>query len=287
MAKEPLLKKLAKELLGPDIANKVLKRIEIIGDIAIIRKPFDIELDILKPLAEELINRIKYIKSVWAASSPVRGMHRVREYVHLAGERKSETIYREHGCVFKLDITKVYISPVLSYDHIRIARSIRNGENVLNMFAGIGGYTIIISRYSKPCYVLSIDINTYAIKYLKENIELNKVGNINEVILGEAITVTSSLKPFFDRVLIPLPELARASVPKAVEVLKPCGWIHPHIFVNALNKREAILIAIKDIESILRYCNVRYDFTNSHVIRSVGPRRYHVVLDIRIEKKFR
>ncbi len=263
----------------------IWKRIEIIGDIAIIRKPFDIDIDILRKLGIEILNRLKYVKSVWLGVTPIQSGYRVREYVHLAGEYRSETVHREHGCSFLLDITKVYVSPVLSYDHMRTAKLVKKGERVLNMFAGFGGYSIIISRYSRPSYVLSIDINPYATKYMRLNIELNGVGAINDVIEGDALTIVDGLNNYFDRVLMPLPELVYRSIDKSIILVKNGGFIHPHIFIDANNKKEAFEKASK---TLLKYIESRKAIgriASGHVIRSIAPRKYHVVLDIQIMKK--
>jgi len=109
------LRKLAIEVLGEELGRSIWSRMEIIGDILVLKKPFNIDVNVLKPLAEEVLKRLPYVKSVWCAVSKVHGEYRLREYVHLAGENRSETIYKEHGCIFKLDITKVYISQRLNW----------------------------------------------------------------------------------------------------------------------------------------------------------------------------
>lgn len=284
MGREPLLRRLAREVLGEGVAERVWKRIEVIGDIAVIRKPFDLDASALKPLAERLLQELSYVRSVWVAVTPVSGEHRVREYVHLAGERRSETVYREHGCSFVLDITRVYVSPVLSYDHARVARMVRAGERVLNMFAGIGGYSIVVSRLAKPSYVLSIDINPHAARYARVNAEINGVASVNEVVEGDALLIAEGLRREFDRVLLPLPELWREALRKAVKVVRVGGWIHPHLFVSASRKREAMEVAKVEVLKELASLGIGAEVVGGHVIRSVGPRKYHVTLDVRVTR---
>ncbi|MEL9908834.1 MAG: hypothetical protein QXP97_03565 [Desulfurococcus sp.] len=113
----------------------------------------------MKPLAEELLKRFPYIKSVWAVIPGIESPYRLRKHVWLAGEQRSETVYKEHGCYFKVDINKVYISPSLNYEHLRIARAVKSGEVVVNMFAGAGLFSIIIAKHAKLQKVYSIDIN--------------------------------------------------------------------------------------------------------------------------------
>jgi len=257
-----------------------------VGDIAIIRKPFDIEEQLLKPLGEALIQRIPYIRSVWLDLGGVEEITRVRNITWLAGEKRSETIYKEHGCLFKLDIARAYISPRLSYEHIRIAKLVQEGEIVANLFAGVGGFSIIIAKHAKPRKVVSIDINEDAYKYMVENIKLNKVESIVSPILGDALEIIKGYKDFFDRILLPLPQLALASLKVSVEALKKQGFIHPYDFVSANSKREALSASREIYSRELEKIDLvkRYELSSSRVVRSVGPRRYQVVHDIWIVK---
>ncbi len=279
---EPLLRRIAREVLGEEGARRVWKRIEIVGDIAVIRKPFDLNVEDLKPVAERILEELKYVKSVWLAVTPVEGDYRVRGYVHLAGEHRSETVYREHGCSFLLDVTKVYVSPVLSYDHARVAKLVRDGERILNMFAGVGGYSIVISKLAKPSLVISIDINPFAAMYAKINAEINKVSHVNEVIEGDAFTVVKGLRTKFDRILLPLPERWREALRASLVVAKPGSWIHPHLFVEAQRKKSSMEVAQSLVMKELESLGVKAVVRGGHVIRSVGPRKYHVVLDVEV-----
>ncbi len=285
MTKKPLLRRIAEKALGSEYAELIWRRIEIIGDIAIIRKPFNLSEEIFKIIGEELLKSLHYVKSVWLAVTPVHGIERTRNYIHLAGEKRSETVYREHGCVFRLDVTKVYISPVLGYDHMRVARQVRENERILNMFAGFGPYSIIASKYGKPSYVLSIDINEYAVKYARENIEINKVTHLNEIIHGDALLITSSLQSKFDRILMPFPELFEKAVEVAIPVIREGGIVHPHLFIEATNKKEALVKATETVKKLIERFEVFTEVIGGHVIRGIAPHKYHVTVDVVIKKK--
>jgi len=281
-----LLKEIAREVLGSEKGEKVWGSMDIVGDIAIIRKPFDIDIEDLRSLASELVKRIRWIRSVWAAVSPVEGQYRLRELVWLAGERRTETIYREHGCTFKVDIARVYISPRLSYEHMRVSRLVRPGELVINMFAGAGLFSIIIARHSMPSKVISIDINEHAYSLMVENIRLNRVEGVVVPIHGDALEVIDSYRGSADRVLMPLPELALKALPKAVEAIRGSGYIHPYDFINARDKLEALEKAEEVYRGALAKIEgvAEYRFEGKRVVRSVGPRRYQVVLDIWVRR---
>jgi len=290
MTRGALLKKIAMDVLGGHIASRLWKRVEFIGDLALIRTPIGLDPLTLKPLAEELLKRLPYVKSVWAALPGVEGGYRLRRYVLLAGEQRSETIYREHSCVFKVDITKVYISPCLNYEHIRVARLVKPGEVVINMFAGAGLFSVIIAKYAKPLRVYSIDINPYAYKYMVENVKINKVDDVVIPILGDAKDViVNSLKNTADRVLMPCPELAVEYLPYAIEALRSrTGWIHVYVHVKALKGEHWRRKALEVVEGSLRESNVvNYEVVLARKIRNVGPRMHQVVVDVFIKRETR
>jgi tRNA (guanine37-N1)-methyltransferase len=276
------LKKIAREVLGEDYASRLWRRVEFIGDIALIRTPLGMDPRDLKPLAEELIKRLPYVKSVWAALPGVTGEYRLRRHVWLAGEERSETIYREHGCLFKVDINKVYVSPSLNYEHIRVARFVEPGEVVVNMFAGAGLFSIIIAKYSRPRLVYSIDINPHAYNYMVENIALNRVEGLVEPILGDAKQVVEEkLVGVADRVLMPYPELALEYLPYALKALRGGrGWIHVYLHIYTSRNEHWRTRAQSIVEDRLRELGARHRVVNIRKIRNVGPRTHQVVVDV-------
>lgn len=282
-----MLRRIAVEVLGEEKARKMWKRIEIIGDIAIIRRSFDASIDDLKPLAEKLLELLPHVKSVWCGVSEVKGEFRVRDYVHLAGEPRSETIYREHGCLFKLDIRKVYVSPRLNYEHKRIALKVKPGEVVVNMFAGVGLFSIIIAKYAKPRKVYSIDINPDAYRYMVESIKLNKVEDIVEPLLGDAaMVIREKLVGVADRVLMPLPGLSYEYLEYAILALRPGypRYIHVYEFTRAGKGEDPEEKVKRRFADKLGKLVSRFGIEYSRIVRMVGPRRYQVVLDIIVER---
>ena len=280
-----LVREIAVEVLGEEKAAGIWSRIDLIGDIAVIKKPFhgDVSIGDLRLIAEVLVGKLPYVKSVWLAVSPVEGRYKVRRFIHLAGEPRSETVYKEHGCVFKLDITRVFATPRLSYERIRIARLVRTGEVVVNMFAGAGLYSIIIARHSKPRMVHSIDINEDAYKYMVENIRLNKVEDRVTAYLGDAREVIESrLTGIADRVLMPLPELALEYLGYAVASLRGEGYIHVYLHVTVPKGLNPLELASTIVEDKLDSLGVTYRISGSRKVRPVGPRTYQVVVDVRV-----
>jgi len=154
---------------------------DIIGDIAIIKKP-------LKYSEEEYIKIIlekhKRVKTILLQETEVQPPYRIPRYKVLYGENRTETVCKEYGLTFKVDVAKCYYSSRLSNERYRIAKSVREGEDVLVMFSGVNPYSIYISKFSKARTVYSVELNPFAVKYGIENVRLNKAKNVI-TILGD------------------------------------------------------------------------------------------------------
>jgi len=259
---------------------------DVIGDIAILRLPEALRHR-AREIAEAVMQINSHIKTVLNQASPVSGDFRLRQLEWIAGEKKTETIHREHGCLFKVNLEKCYFSPRLLYERARIADLVKPSEVVVNMFAGVGCFSIVIAKKSEAKKVYSIDINPWAIKYMKENIRLNHVCHIVTAILGDAKDViTKYLRDVADRVLMPLPEKAYEYINYALKALKPCGgMIHYYDFVHASKGENPIRKIENKIGYKLSLLGVDFKVSSGRVVRTTGPRWFQVSLDIKINRK--
>ncbi len=280
-----LLRRIAARVLGPEKAGRVWSRLDIVGDIAVVKAaPGSLSVEELRMIAEELLRELPYVRSVWLAASPVRGSHKVRRLVHLAGEERTETVYVEHGCRFKVDIARVFVTPRLNYEHARVAGLVRPGEVVVNMFAGAGLFSVIIACKARPRRVYSIDINPAAYEYMKVNARLNRVEDVVVPILGDAAEVVSSrLRGVADRVLMPLPDLALEYLPHAVGALRGRGVIHVYLHVRAPKGSDPLALSTGMVSSRLDHLGVLYRIAGVRRVRPVGPRTLQTVVDVVVD----
>lgn len=252
---------------------------DIIGHIAVVKLPNEL-LPKRYLIGQALMQVHRNVRTVLNQITPVRGEFRTRELEVIAGEPCTETVHRESGCVFKADLAQVYFSPRLAHERLRIASQVKPGEVVTNMFAGVGCYSIIIAKRSKAAKIYSIDKNPVAVHYLRENIRINKVGDRVVPILGDAREVVPQLAGRADRVLMPLPELAREFFDVALKALKRDGGVihfydygrQPEIFGPSLEfARNAAAIEGREVELL-----------DGRAIRSYAPRCYHIALDLSV-----
>ena len=105
-----------------------------------------------KIIGETLLEQVKTTRSVFYQSSPVEGEFRTRSLEILAGIDNTQTEYKESGCKFIVDVEKAFFSPRLSTERERIVGLVRDGEVVVNLFGGIGMFSILIAK-TKKCTV--------------------------------------------------------------------------------------------------------------------------------------
>lgn len=290
MTRGRLVRRIAEEVLGRDMARLVWGRLDVIGDIAVIKLPLtgSVGLDELKLIAERLIKELHNVRSVWLAAGAVEGEYRIRSrLIHLAGEKRTETVYKEHGCMFKVDIARVFVTPRLNYEHLRVARQVAPGEAVLNMFAGAGIFSIVIACKSRPSVVHSIDINEYAYRLILENARLNRVDNIVKAYLGDAARVVEEkLAGSSDRVLMPLPSLALDYIPHALEALRGRrGVLHVYLHVRVEKGSDPLALAVKLVKNRVEEFGWMITGASSRKVRSVGPRLVQVVVDAEVLRR--
>lgn len=282
-------KRFLAEGLESRIPQELLPRLpsgcQRVGDIIIVNinpelGPFEKEIGGL------VLEGFTGVRTVCARDGPVKGEKREPSVRAIAGDG-TETVHREGGCLFRLDVTRVMLSKGNSKERHRLASAVGREETVVDMFAGIGYFSIPIAKLSKPRKIVSIDINPESINYLKQNIMLNKVGCI-EPVLGDCREVSKSMPGIADRVVMGYLPGTDRYLPYAFGLLKPRGIIHFH---DVFPEKDLW----KAPEGILRKSAEENGYTLKKIlyegrVKMFGPRRYHVVIDALFEKvsgKFR
>lgn len=276
-----MLKNALKDVFAKEEIERVYSSFDIIGDIIIIKIPEELE-EKKEIIAKTLINKIKTVKTVFQQISSVQGEYRTRRLCFLTGINKSNTEYREHGCIFKVDVLKTYFSPRLATERLRVSKLIGNNEIIINMFAGIGTYSIILAKKNPDCIVYSIDSNPYANDLCIINSKLNKVQDRVIPILGNARTIISNqLKGKATRVLMPLPEQAAEFIDSAIMALENNkGIIHYFAHIKAKSKLDALEEGKVNCHN--HFQCYQYKIISGKVVREVGPRIYQTVFDLKI-----
>lgn len=277
------LKRLLKDVLSDSELSNAFSSFDIIGDIAIIKIP-DSLLHKKKIIGDILLSHIPNLKSIFLQNSAVEGEYRLRGLELIAGENKYVTTYKEYGCKFFVNVASSYFSPRLSTERLRISNLVSANETIVNMFAGVGTFSIIIAK-KVPVLIYNIDSNLDAYILSKMNSKLNKVEDRIISINGDAQDILSS-QTFIqkvDRILMPLPEKAFEFIDVSVNCLKPSGgYLHFFSHIKSDLKSKVISDSENYIHSL--FSNYNYQIKHTQIVRDVGPRIYQTVTDIFLKK---
>jgi tRNA (guanine37-N1)-methyltransferase len=275
---------LSKTLPSENLAG-VYNSYDVVGDMAIIRLTKE-SYERRAVIAKALMASHKNVRTVLAQTGAIHGSFRLRTLEYVAGEKKTATLHRESGCSFQVDVERCYFSPRLQGERMRVAKQAKDGEVIVNMFAGVGCFSILIAKQRNVEKVYSIDVNPVAVQYMQENIRVNGVfGKVIPIVGDAKITVEKRFCHVADRVIMPLPEKALEYLPYAVLAMrKTGGLIHYYDFEHA-TKEENPVEKVKSRVAKKLGSEVTFDVPFARVVRSTGPNWYQVVLDIDVQRR--
>jgi tRNA (guanine37-N1)-methyltransferase len=275
------LSEIVAEFLPPHLLASFPRSIDFVGDIAIVEIPPELEA-CKKPIGEAILKAHKHMRTVLAKLGAVTGVYRLREFEVIAGAPNTETTHREHGCKYRLDVSKAYFSPRLSNEHLRVASKVGENETVIDMFAGVGPFSILIAKMHRNVTVYAIDINPQAIEYLEKNVALNRVQEKVVPILGDAEKVIRErLRGKANRVIMNLPEKANEYLASACEAVKAeGGTIHYYEFAEGPDLLEAAKNRLT--ERINRTRREVEGSPSARLVREVAPFKWQIAIDAEI-----
>jgi tRNA (guanine37-N1)-methyltransferase len=265
---------LAKAVVGGP--ERLSTGVDVVGDIAIVRLD-EFSSGEKRRVARALLEAMKNVKVVMEQQGAIEGEYRLRKLVHLAGERRTLTTHKENGCAFRVDVARCYFSPRLSTERLRVAEEVKPGERVLNMFAGVGPFSILIAKRAEA-RVTSCELNGYAAELHEENNRLNKVEGLVTVIRADAEDLPSILKTKFARIIMPLPSDANRYLPTALKLGKKGATIHYYRHLLGENEEEAAA-SLREELSVLLPRGTMYAVRR---VRDVGPRWVEMSAEIRV-----
>ncbi len=181
----------------------------------------------------------------------------------------TDVVQREDGVLYAMDPAKVMFSKGNKRERHYLRQIVRHEETVLDMFAGIGYFSIPLSFDVKRIY--SCDINPDSFHYLLMNVRLNRVRNLVPM-LGDSSRIP--LRGFADRIIMGHFESSRY-LKSALGYLKDEGDIHLHQLVKRGETGK------------VREKFGSYDYVDALEIRRVksySPSLDHVVLDLHVKK---
>ena len=231
-----------------------------------------------RELADALVASEIPVETVLDRASKVKGRERVREWNLLVGD-DTETLHREYGCEFAVDLAAVYFSPRLATERHRVTEQVTPGEQVFDMFAGVGPFAVPSARQGAT--VVATDVNGTAVEYLRENAGRNGVTDQVTAVHGDVREVVADYEGWADRVVMNLPHSADAFLDSAVALAGAECVLHYYDIQpedDPFGPGERAIRAAAEPE---------YEVTveTRRRVRSYAPHELNVCLDVRLRRR--
>jgi len=270
-----------RNLLPEHLLSKLPRALDIVGDIAIVEIPQELE-QYKAAIGQATLKAHKNVRVILAKAGKVSGPYRLRDFELIAGEPRTTTIYKENGCSYYIDVAKAYFSPRLSHERERVTSLVQEGETIVDLFAGVGPFSILIAKNHENVRVFALDINSEAVEQMKRNARLNRVENKIFPILGDARKIINGKLVYVaDRVIMNLPENAHKFVDVACKTLKTSGGVvHFYGFVRSPDTIENMKSHFE--EDVNKAGRKVIALLEAKSVRETAPHEYQVVLDAKI-----
>lgn len=245
---------------------------EYVGDIVIVK--MDPRCSEYKDLIGRTYAEVLGAKTVCADVRGVSGEFR-RPSMEIIYGTETESVRLENGIRYFFDVTKVMFASGNTDERMRMRNLDCTGETVVDMFAGIGYFTLPLAKYSGARRVFACEKNPESYEFLCRNVRDNELQDIVVPILSDNRNLRG--KHFADRILMGYVQTTSEFIPKALEMIRPNGIIHYHdtFYVNEYEDR---------IEQIFdSACGPDgYEIERIHEVKSYAPSVSHYVADVRI-----
>ena len=228
--------------------------------------------------------------SLWAEISNALNVNRLFRKGEITGERRESStellhgtnvdVERiEHGVKFVYRITECMFSQGNLNERKRMGDLDLSKEEILDLYAGIGYYTLPMLVRGNAKHVTATEWNPNALRDLRKGLERNGVNERCTVLEGDNRSHGSLLDTKFDRIILGLLPQAWDGLDTAMRALRSSGGIlHVHGVASTKNpgewENEVTRKLFKYGRSITKSGSLR--------IKSYAPFWDHRVLDIEV-----
>ncbi len=247
-------------------------RWEFVGDVAVLRldeglRPYEAEIG-------EAYAKALGVSSVCVDRGGVSGELR-RPRIDLIHGESSESIRLENGVLYKLDVRELMFASGNNDERARMGSLDCGGETVVDMFAGIGYFSIPIAKHAGAERVYACEKNPVSFRYLKENLALNGVEGSVTPVLGDNRDLP--IAGLADRVVMGYVGGTRDFLWKGFELLAPEGTIHFHDTYRVNEMPRAL-----ERDVALAAGGREHEVASVREVKSYAPSVSHYVADIRV-----
>ena len=230
----------------------------------------------------------------WTKVCQSLNIERLARSGEIVGEKRESTvemlvgnndwvIRKENGIKYGYHITQCMFSSGNINERRRMGEIVTENEIVVDLFCGIGYYTLPILMKDNVKHIYSCEWNINAIKALKFNLDNNNVKIKCTILEGDNRVTTNGLENIADRVLLGLLPTAEESYNVALKCLKEEGGV---LHIHGLAPSGNYQVFLSETTEKLLKINLNYKIINCKInkIKSYAPHWDHLVLDIEIGK---
>jgi len=236
-------------------------------------------------IGQAYLDLLPTIKSVYLNTGKIEGTFRTPQQVELiAGENNPIAEHKENGVIYRFDVTKIMFSKGNVNERKFLTKVVNQNEIIVDMFAGIGYFSIPIGKHSHAKKIFSIELNPYAYKFLVENVKLNHLEDKIIPILGDSkveVVKLSDSGVKADRVIMGVFPAPKDFIKEALLVGKKSGAIYHY---EGVVEKEKYFALFKEFKEIAEKEKFKCTLNSYRFVKSYGPNLYHVVLDIEASK---
>lgn len=245
------------------------------GDVLVVRLPESLRPHagvVARAYADALV-----LRAVIDDRAGVSGELREMQGALLLGEDPVAT-HVENGIRYRFDASRIMFSSGNVAERARAAGIPAACETVVDMFAGIGYFTLPLAMHARPARVHALEKNPVSFRYLVENVDLNGVKGVVEPWLGDNREYPH--EGIADRVLMGYFPRTEAFLPKALALLKPRGGvIHFHNTAHAESWKDEMTRQVLDAA---RACGRVVRIEEARIVKTHSPGVVHAVVVARV-----
>jgi len=216
------------------------------------------------------------VSSVYRVDGKIKGIIREPTLTLVFGPG-GPVMHLENGIKFVFDPSMIMFSPGNVNERVSMKGFNASGKRVLDMFAGIGYFSLPLAKYQNPSVIKCCEINPVSADYLRKSAVANKLLDKISIFIGDSRLLKSD--SLYDIILMGNFS-STAFIVKALSLINNGGLIVLHHLVS---KERLKTVHADMIRRISRF-SYSAKLVDTHIVKSVGPNYYHVSTTFSIDR---
>ena len=242
-----------------------------LGDALIIKDSRKPSRSVLQSIAQVL-----GVNSIYIDRGRIQGNIR-RPELEIVYGAPGTVIHQENGIRYSMDPSRVMFSPGNVNERILHGKMTLDGATVLDMFAGIGYFSLPLAKYTHLSKIYAVEINPESYGFLERNVEINRLQDRIIPVLGDCRDVSPSMR--FDYIV--MGHFSSWEFLSAALMRSGPGTI---LNMHLLAPTHELEVYWHEIIVLARRLGYILDFIEQRKVKSYGPHLWHMSLDLVVSR---